>query len=106
MLADRILYIMPVPSSARARPGTGSPAEVSPMKVRYFSESDTLLIEFSETAAAERYGLDDNTLLDLDARGNIRAITIEHASEYGDALGFSHEEGAGPARIARPVAEG
>ena len=61
------------------------------MKVRYFSDTDTLLIEFSETAATERYGLDPNTQLDLDARGNIRAITIAHASEYGDALGFSYE---------------
>jgi uncharacterized protein YuzE len=75
------------------------------MRVRYFTDTDTLLIEFSETAPAERYGLDDNTRLDLDARGNIRAITIEHASEYGDALGFSYETGARSSRPAPVAAE-
>ncbi len=50
------------------------------MKVRYFADTDTLLIEFSDEAVAETKDLDENTILDVDAKGNIRSITVEHAS--------------------------
>ncbi len=36
--------------------------------------------------------LDENTILDLDAQGNIRSITIEHASQRADAPHFSYEQ--------------
>ncbi|NNC54897.1 MAG: DUF2283 domain-containing protein [Pseudomonadales bacterium] len=54
------------------------------MKLSYFQETDTLLIEFRSTAVFETKDMDENTLLDLDAEGNILAITIEHASERTD----------------------
>lgn len=50
------------------------------MKVRYFQDTDTLLIEFSEEAVAETRDLDEDTILDIDRKGNIRSITMEHAS--------------------------
>ena len=50
------------------------------MKVRYFADTDTMLIEFRDVPVAETRDLDENTILDLDAQGNIRSITIEHAS--------------------------
>jgi len=62
------------------------------MKIRYFAETDTLLIEFRDVPVAETRDLDENTLLDLDAEGNIRAITIEHASTRTDAPTFSYEQ--------------
>ncbi len=62
------------------------------MKVRYFADTDTLLIEFSEAPVAETRDLDENTLLDVDAQGNIRSITIEHASQRAGAPHFSYEE--------------
>jgi len=51
------------------------------MKIKYFQDTDTLYIEFRAAEVAETKDLDDNTLLDLDRKGDICAITIEHASE-------------------------
>jgi uncharacterized protein YuzE len=62
------------------------------MKVRYFADTDTLLIEFRDVAVAETRDLDENTILDLDAQGNICSITVEHASTRADAPHFSYEE--------------
>ena len=50
------------------------------MKVRYFADTDTLFIEFREALVAETRDLDENTVLDVDAQGNICSITVEHAS--------------------------
>lgn len=62
------------------------------MKVRYFADTDTLLIEFRDVPVAETRELDENTILDLDADGNIRSMTIEHASQRADAPHFSYEQ--------------
>ena len=62
------------------------------MKVRYFADTDTLLIGFREALVAETRDLDANTVLDLDAQGNICSITVEHASQRAGAPNFSYEE--------------
>lgn len=62
------------------------------MKVRYFEDTDTLLIEFRDAPAAETRDLDENTVVDFDANGNICSITIEHASKRADAPKFSYEK--------------
>ncbi|MCC7408750.1 MAG: DUF2283 domain-containing protein [Phycisphaeraceae bacterium] len=62
------------------------------MKIRYFADTDTLLIEFREGQVAETRDLDENTLLDVDAQGNICAITVEHASERAGIPQFSYEQ--------------
>lgn len=62
------------------------------MKIRYFVDTDTLLIEFRDLPVSETKDLDENTVLDLDAQGNIQSITIEHASERTDAPQFSYEQ--------------
>jgi uncharacterized protein YuzE len=54
------------------------------MKVRYFEDTDTLYIEFQEQSIAESRDIDENTVLDLDAAGNVCAITFEHASKRTD----------------------
>jgi uncharacterized protein YuzE len=61
------------------------------MKIRYFEDTDTLLIEFKEAPVAETRDLDENTVLDIDAQGNVCAITIEHASRRADIPQFSYE---------------
>jgi uncharacterized protein YuzE len=62
------------------------------MKVRYFSDTDTLLIEFSDAPVVETRDLDENTLLEVDRDGNICAITVEHASKRAGAPQFSYEQ--------------
>lgn len=62
------------------------------MKIRYFQDSDTLYIEFRDVKVAETRDLDENTLLDVDAEGNICGITAEHAQERADIPHFSFEQ--------------
>lgn len=54
------------------------------MKVSYFEDTDTLYIEFRASDVAESKDLDENTILDVDAKGNVCAITFEHASQRTD----------------------
>jgi uncharacterized protein YuzE len=54
------------------------------MKVSYFRDTDTLYIEFRAGGITESKDLDENTVLDLDAKGNVCAITFEHASQRTD----------------------
>ena len=54
------------------------------MKVNYFAQTDTLYIELKPSGVAETRDLDDNTILDMDAQGNMVAITMEHASTRTD----------------------
>jgi uncharacterized protein YuzE len=54
------------------------------MKVSYFEDTDTLYIEFRDSNIVESKDLDENTILDVDAKGNICAITFEHASQRTD----------------------
>jgi uncharacterized protein YuzE len=62
------------------------------MKVRYFADTDTLLIEFRDSPVAETRDLDENMVLDVDVEGNICSITIEHASRRAGAPQFSYEQ--------------
>ena len=62
------------------------------MKIKYFADTDTLYIEFREGDISETRDLDENTLLDVDAQGNICAITVEHASESAGIPQFSYEQ--------------
>ena len=62
------------------------------MRISYFTATDTLYILFKGRPVAETRDLDENTLLDVDAEGNICAITVEHASTRADIPEFSYEE--------------
>jgi uncharacterized protein YuzE len=57
------------------------------MKVCCFDGTDTMSIEFRDTPIAESNDLDENTILDVDASGNVCAIAFEHASRR---TGVSH----------------
>jgi uncharacterized protein YuzE len=61
------------------------------MKIKYFADTDTLHIELRAGTIAETRDLDEDTLLDVDAAGNICAMTIEHASERAGAPEVSYE---------------
>jgi uncharacterized protein YuzE len=61
------------------------------MRIRYFEGTDTLLIEFKDAPVAETRDLDENTVVDVDALGNICAITVEHASQQAGIPQFSYE---------------
>jgi len=62
------------------------------MRIKYFQDTDTLYIEFKQCTVSESRDLDENTLLDLDDKGQICAITMEHARERADIPTFSFEQ--------------
>jgi len=62
------------------------------MQIKYFQDTDTSYIEFRSVEVAETKDIDDNTLLDLDANGNICGITVEHAKERAEIPSFSYEQ--------------
>ena len=62
------------------------------MNIKYFQDTDTLYIEFRKGEISETRDLDENTLLDVDASGQIVAMTIEHARDRADIPKFSFEQ--------------
>jgi uncharacterized protein YuzE len=62
------------------------------MKIKYFADTDTLYIEFRSGVVAETRDLDQDTVLDIDAEGNLCAITVEHASKRTGIPEFSYEQ--------------
>lgn len=62
------------------------------MNIKYFLDTDTLYIEFRTDAVTESRDLDEDTLLDLNAAGNIVGITVEHARQRADIPHFSFEQ--------------
>ncbi|MCY3867990.1 MAG: DUF2283 domain-containing protein [Gemmatimonadetes bacterium] len=49
------------------------------MKVRYFSDTDTALVEFVDKKFFETREINENIYVDLDEEGNLVSMTIEHA---------------------------
>ena len=49
------------------------------MKIKYFEDNDTALLEFSEGPVFETKEINENIYLDLDEDGNLIGMTIEHA---------------------------
>ena len=62
------------------------------MKIRYFRDTDTLYIEFRQAPAVEARDLDENTQIELDARGNVCTLTLEHASQRADLPRIDYEQ--------------
>lgn len=51
------------------------------MRIKYFEDTDTTLVEFSTNPPVETRELNENIYLDLDKAGHIVSMTIEHASQ-------------------------
>ena len=64
---------------------------LSKMRVNYFEDTDTALIELTDQPVAETREVSESVMLDLDADGNLVSMTIEHASEKANIQDFSFE---------------
>jgi len=62
------------------------------MKIKYFSDTDTALVEFSGRRVAETKEINENIYIDLDASGNLVAMTIEHARQQASLPSLSYEQ--------------
>ena len=62
------------------------------MKVRYFSDTDTVLVEFINKKIFETREINENIYVDLDEEGNLVSMTIEHAKANAGLREFSFQE--------------
>jgi uncharacterized protein YuzE len=62
------------------------------MTIQYFEDTDTLLITLKKKDVAETRDLDENTLVEFDAKGNLVSMTIEHARERADVGNFTFNQ--------------
>jgi uncharacterized protein YuzE len=62
------------------------------MTIQYFEDTDTLYITLSKGKVVETRDLDENTLVEFDAEGNLVSMTIEHARQRADLANFSFQQ--------------
>lgn len=65
------------------------------MRVKYFPDTDTALMEFTDNEVAETREITENIYVDLDHRGNLVSMTIEHARTNARLHEFSYQKVAG-----------
>ena len=61
------------------------------MKIKYFEDTDTALLELGSGTPAETRELTEDIYLDLDVDGHIVSITLEDASQRGDLSEISFQ---------------
>jgi uncharacterized protein YuzE len=66
------------------------------MKVKYFPDTDTLLLTFSDRRIVETRDLNDNVLVEFDEEGHVVSMTIEHARQQTDVGEFSYQRASAP----------
>jgi uncharacterized protein YuzE len=54
------------------------------MKIKYFEDTDTALLEIGGGTPADTRELSEDVYLDLDEAGHVVSITVEHASLRSD----------------------
>lgn len=62
------------------------------MDIKYFHDTDTLMVNFIDTDIVETRNLNENTLIELDKKGNLVSMTIEHARQQADIINFSYQQ--------------
>lgn len=62
------------------------------MRVKYFSDTDTALVEFTDNEVIETKEISENIYVDLDGHGNLVSMTIEHARANARLQEFSYQE--------------
>ncbi len=61
------------------------------MNVKYFSDTDTLLVNFSDRKIVETRDLTENILVELDEQGRLVSMTVEHAKQQMNVTKFSYQ---------------
>ena len=60
------------------------------MKIKYFLDTDTALLEFSDAEITETKEINENIYIDLDKDGNLVNMTIEHARKQANLEELSY----------------
>ena len=61
------------------------------MKIKYFEDTDTAVIEFTSEPIAKTSELCENIHIDLDEQGNLVSMKIEYAKTSANILEFTFE---------------
>lgn len=62
------------------------------MRIKYFTDTDTALMEFSDNPVAQTKEINENIYIDLDANGNLVNMTIEHASTQANISEIAYQQ--------------
>ena len=62
------------------------------MEIKYFKDTDTLLINFNENLVNETKEINENLLIDFDEKGNIVSMTIEHAKNTANVFDLNYQQ--------------
>ena len=62
------------------------------MKIKYFSDTDTALMEFTDREVHETKEISENVYADIDKDGNLVSMIIEHAKANAGMREFSFTE--------------
>jgi uncharacterized protein YuzE len=89
---DVIYFLIDVPYGIPSGRGSPEGSWGIEMKIKYFSDTDTALVEFSDRAVAETREINENIYIDLDRSGNLVAMTIEHARQQASLPFLSYEQ--------------
>ncbi|NMW20167.1 MAG: DUF2283 domain-containing protein [Chlorobiaceae bacterium] len=57
------------------------------MKVKYFEDTDTAYVELLGNPVVETREISENIYIDIDEKGNLVSMTIEHAKENAEIMG-------------------
>ncbi len=61
------------------------------MKAKYFADTDTLLLTFSDQPVVETYDLNEDVLVETDKDGRVVSLTVEHAKQQTNVNEFSYQ---------------
>ncbi len=62
------------------------------MQIKYFQDTDTLLITFNNNLIHETKDINENTLVELDENGNVVSMTFEHAKSIANLNNISYQQ--------------
>jgi uncharacterized protein YuzE len=62
------------------------------MRVKYFRDTDTALMEFTDNEVVETRAISEDIHVDLDRQGNLVSMTIEHAAANARLPELSYQE--------------
>ena len=62
------------------------------MQIKYFPDTDTLLVMFNDNGVVETREIDENVNIDLDENGGLVSMTVEHAKQRTDVTNFSFQQ--------------
>jgi uncharacterized protein YuzE len=62
------------------------------MKVKYFYDTDTAIIEFKTNQISETNEINEDIYIDIDLNSNLVSMTIEHAKKKAGLTEISYQE--------------